>query len=75
MTGVLTWDAGWDDDHVCSSEGLLHAIFCWEVAVDLRHGTNVGEVRGDAGGVDDIVEGEVVDEWAGLEEEGEWLLQ
>ena len=33
------------------------------------------QVGGDAWGVDDIVEGQVVDEWAGFEEEGEWLCE
>ena len=33
----------------------------------------MGEVGGDTGSVDDIVEGEVVDERARLEEEGQWL--
>jgi hypothetical protein len=33
----------------------------------------VGQIGGDTGGVDDIVEAEVVDERAGLEEEGEGL--
>ena len=33
----------------------------------------MGEVGGHAGGVDDIVEGEVVDVRAGLKEEGERL--
>ena len=32
------------------------------------------QVGGDAWGVDDIVEGEVVDFLARFEEEGEWLL-
>lgn len=33
----------------------------------------MGEIGGDTWGVDDIVEGELVDERAGLEEEREWL--
>jgi hypothetical protein len=33
----------------------------------------MGEVGGDAGGVDDIVEGELVNEGRGLEEQGQWL--
>ena len=70
----LTWDASRDDHHVRTSERLLHTIVCWEVAFDLRHGGDVGEISSDAGSVDDIVEREVVDERAGFEEEGEWLL-
>jgi hypothetical protein len=73
--GGLTWDTSGDDDHVCSGEGLLHPIVCWEVSVDLRHGGDVRQVSRHTWGVDDIVEGEVVYERAGLEEEGEWLLQ
>lgn len=34
----------------------------------------MGEVGRDTGGVDDIVEAQVVDERAGLEQEGEGLL-
>lgn len=33
----------------------------------------MGDVSGDTGGVDHIVEGEVGDELVGLEEEGQWL--
>lgn len=33
----------------------------------------MAQIGGDAGGVDDIVEGELVDERAGLEEEGQGL--
>jgi hypothetical protein len=69
----LTGNTSWNDHHIRTSERLLHAIICWEVSVDLRHRANVGEIRRDAGGVDDIVEGEVVDEGAGFEEEREWL--
>jgi hypothetical protein len=33
----------------------------------------VGQIGSDTGGVDDIVEGELVDELAGLEEQRQWL--
>jgi hypothetical protein len=34
----------------------------------------VGKIGGDAGGIDDIVEGELIDKGAELEEEGQRLL-
>jgi len=33
----------------------------------------VGEISGNTWGVDNIVESELIDERAGLEEEGQWL--
>jgi hypothetical protein len=59
----LTGNASGDDNDVSASEGLLHAIVGRKEALDLGH----------AGGVDDIVEGELVDERAGLEKEGQGL--
>jgi hypothetical protein len=41
--------------------------------VTYSHGGDMAQIGGDAGGVDDIVEGELVDERAGLEEEGQGL--
>jgi len=32
---VRTRNSGWDNDHVGASEGLLHAIVCREVTLDL----------------------------------------
>lgn len=69
----LTGDAGGDDDDVGAGEGVLETVIFGEKAVDLGDGGDVGEVGGHAGGVDDIVEGEVVDVRAGLEKEGERL--
>jgi hypothetical protein len=69
----LTGNASGDDDNVGASEGLPHAIVGGEEALDLGDGGDVGEIGGHAGGVDDIVEGELVDERAGLEEEGQRL--
>ena len=34
---------------------------------------DVGEIGGNARGVDDIEQGELIDEWAKLEEEGQGL--
>ena len=68
-------DAGWDDDDVSTGEGLFHAIVVGEVAVDLGNRRDMRQIGGDAGGVDDIVEGEVVDLLVRLEEEGEWLIR
>ena len=39
----------------------------------LRSGVDMADVRSDAGGVGDIVEGEGGDEGVKLHEEGEWL--
>jgi hypothetical protein len=41
--------------------------------VTYSHGGDMAQIGGDAGGVDDIVEGELVDKRAGLEEEGQGL--
>lgn len=73
VMGWLTRDASRDDNDVGISEGLLHAIIGGEVALNLSNGGDVGEIGGNAWCVDDIVEGEFVDERAGLEEEGQWL--
>lgn len=71
----LTWDSSRNDHDVRPGQRLLHAIVGWEVAVDLRDGRDVGEICGDTGGVDDIVEAKVVDERARLQEEGQWLVR
>ena len=71
---VLTWDSSGNNDNVRALEGLLDTLsILWQVPVDLGDGGNVGQVGGHTGGVDDIVERELVDERAGLEEEGQWL--
>jgi hypothetical protein len=69
----LTGNASGDDNDVSASEGLLHAIVGRKEALDLGDGGDVRKVGGHAGGVDDIVEGELVDERAGLEKEGQGL--
>jgi hypothetical protein len=69
----LTGNASGDDDDVSASEGLLEAIVGGKEALDLGDGGDVGKVGGHAGSVDDIVEGELVDERASLEEEGQRL--
>ena len=69
----LTGNASGDDDNVSASEGLPHAVVGGKEALDLGDGGNVRKVGGHAGGVDDIVEGELVDERASLEEEGQRL--
>ena len=38
-------------------------------------GGNVGEISCDTGGVDNIVEGELVNQGAVLEQQGQWLLE
>ena len=68
--GGLTGNAGRDDHDVRASECVLQAVVLGEVALDLRDGADVGEIGGDAWGVDDIVEGELVDKRARLEKEG-----
>jgi hypothetical protein len=69
----LTGNASGNDDDVSASEGLLEAVVGGKEALDLGDGGDVGKVGGHARGVDDIVEGELVDERAGLEEEGQRL--
>ena len=70
---MLTGDTSRNDDDIRTAECVLQAVVLGEVALDLRDGADVGEIGGDAWGVDDIVEGELVDERACLEEEGEGL--
>ena len=69
----LTGNASGDDDDVSASEGLLETVVGGKEALDLGDGGNVRKVGGHAGGVDDIVEGKLVDERASLEEEGQRL--
>lgn len=70
---LLTWNASGDDDDVGALEGLGHTAVGWEVAIDLSDGRDVRQVGGNTWSVDDIVERKVVDERAGLEEEGQRL--
>jgi hypothetical protein len=69
----LTGNASGNDNDVSASESLLEAIVGGKEALDLGDGGDVREVRGHAGSVNDIVEGELVDERASLEEEGQRL--
>ena len=69
----LTGNASGDDDDVSASEGLLETIVGGKEALDLGDGGDVRKVGGHTGGVDDIVEGELVDERASLEKEGQRL--
>lgn len=64
-----TWNTSRDEDQISTRKRLLHAIVVWEVTIDLRHGRDVGQVCRNTWSVDDIVEGEVVDLLARLEEE------
>lgn len=70
---IRTGNAGGDDDNVGSRKRLLHSIIGGEVAFDFGDGGDVGQIGGNTGSVDDIVEGEVVDLFAGLEEERQRL--
>ena len=69
----LTGNASGDDNDVSASESLLEAIVGRKEALDLGDGGDVGEVGGHAGSVDDIVEGELVNERASLKKEGQRL--
>lgn len=69
----LTGNASGDDDDVSASEGLLETIVGGKETLNLGDGGDVRKVGGHTGGVDDIVEGELVDERASLEEEGQRL--
>ena len=70
---ILTRNARRNHHNIGPGERLLQAVVGGQEAVDAGDGGDVREVGSDAGGVDDIVEAEVVDEGAGLEEEGEGL--
>lgn len=69
----LARNARRDDDDIGAGESVLQAVILGQEASELGHRGDVGEIGRDAGGVDDIVESELVDERAGLEEEGEGL--
>jgi len=74
LVGYLTRNTSRDDNDVSARECLLETIICWEETLDLSNGGDVGEIGGYARCVDDIVKGELVDEWARLEEEGKRLV-
>ncbi len=69
----LTRDTGRDHHDISTGQGLLQAIVRGKEPLNLCNGGDVGQVGRHAGGVDDIIEGELVDERGGLEEEGERL--
>lgn len=52
----LSGDTSGDDDDVGTGQGLLESVILGEVTSDLGLGGDVGEVSGNTGGVDDIVE-------------------
>lgn len=69
----LAWNSGWDNNDIGILESELGSILLWQVAGDFSAGGDVGEISGNTWGVDNIVESELIDERAGLEEEGQWL--
>jgi hypothetical protein len=69
----LARNASGDDNDVRILEGGLGAIVGWQVSGDFRLRRDVGEIGCDAGGVDNIVESQLVDEGACLEEKREGL--
>lgn len=69
----LTGNTGRDDDNVGILEGGLGSVIGGEEAGGLGLGRDVGQVGRDSGGVDDIVERELVNERGELEEKGEGL--
>lgn len=74
MCGRLTWNSSRNDNNVRALEGLLDTLTAiGKVAIDGGNRRNVREIGGDTGSVHDIVEREVVNERAGLEEKGQWL--
>lgn len=74
MCGRLTWNSSRNDNNVRALEGLLDTLTAiGKVAIDGGNRGNVREIGGDTGSVHDIVEREVVNERAGLEEKGQWL--
>ena len=87
---VHTGDTSGNDNHVGAGKGLLHAIICGQVSLDLLcdaqlcsynisacdahgNGGDVGEIGSDTWSVHNIVKGELIDERASLEEEGQRL--
>lgn len=40
----LTWDTGWDDDNVGTSQCVLEAIIGWKVTFDDRWGVDVRDI-------------------------------
>ena len=68
-----TGKAGGDHDDVGVLEGSLEAVVGGEVAGGDGGGGDVGEILSNTGGVDDIVQGELVDEGARLEEQRQGL--
>jgi hypothetical protein len=52
----LSGDTGGDNDNVGAGQSVLETVILGEVASDLSLGGDVGEVSGNTGGVDDIVE-------------------
>jgi hypothetical protein len=69
----LAGNAGRDDDDVGILEGGLCAVVGGEVAADFGLGGDVGKVGSNSRGVDNIVQSQLVDVGAGLEEERERL--
>jgi len=69
----LAGDTSGDDNNVSVLERLLSAIIGREVASGLGAGGDVGEIGGNAGGVDNIVESKLVDVGREREEERERL--
>lgn len=55
----LSGDAGRDDNNVRAGQCLLQAIIRREVALDFSRGGDVGEIGGNARGVDDIEEAQL----------------
>ena len=71
--GRPTGNTSRDDNDVSTGQGLGETVISREETVNGGDGRDVREIGGDTGSVDDIVEREVVDKWAGLEEEGQRL--
>ena len=55
----LSWHTSGDNDNISTSQGLLETIIRGEVSLDLCGGGDVGQVRSDTRGVDDIEETEL----------------
>jgi len=69
----LTGNAGGDDNDVSILESNLGTIIGRKKARDLGLGGDVGKVSSNTGGVDNIVESELINEGGELEEEREGL--
>lgn len=69
----LSWDTGWDQDHVGVLQGLGQTVVFRTKALDGGVGWDVRQVRGDTLAQSQVVQGQVADLVVQLHQEGQWL--